>query len=81
MVSPNIPVTANPAIDAAAIVPSSDEIDPNPRAIYVAVTGDLTVVMAGGSQVTFNGVPAGIFPISVKKVLASSTASGMVGLY
>ena len=53
------------------------------RGIYVGVSGDLAVVMAGGETVTFPSVAAGVLhPLRCSKVLETGTdASGIVGVY
>ena len=49
-------------------------------AIYVGGTGDVIVVTEAGTTVTFKAVPVGtIIPIRTQKVLATSTATLMVG--
>lgn len=48
--------------------------------IYVGGTGDVIVVTEAGTTVTFKAVPVGtIIPIRTQKVLATSTATLMVG--
>ncbi len=56
------------------------------RAIYVANTGNLTVMLTDKNDsnniVSFLAVPAGtILPIRAQRVYANSTATGLVGLY
>lgn len=70
-----------PARGAASITPGANPIVPNPRALYIGVSGDLEVVMLGGQAVTFTNVAVGWFPISVQKVTAGTTCSGIIGLY
>ncbi len=67
-----------PAYDAVAITPGSPH--PQTRGIYVGADGDITCLMAGGSTITFTGVPGGtILPVRVKQVTAS-TATDLVAL-
>ncbi len=78
---------ASPADEAAAIVLSDTvDIPTGPtRGVYVGVTGDVTAVMAGGSNavVLFKAVPAGtILPISAKRInLTATGASLLVALF
>lgn len=54
------------------------------RGIYVGVTGDITLVTAGGDQLLLKNVAAGmILPIRAVRVLATGTTADMylVGLY
>lgn len=70
-----------PGFQAATISPSDSTDFPegqNARAIYVGVTGDLTVIMAGdaaGTSVTFKNVPVGIFNIAARRVLSTGTTA------
>lgn len=53
-----------------------------PGAIYVGVTGDISVVGADGSEVTFENVPVGWHPIRVRRINSTgTTASAIVGIY
>lgn len=76
-----------PANEAATITPSDTvDIATGPtRGVYVGVAGDVTAVMAGGSQATvlFKNVPTGvILPISVKRINATgTTATTMLALF
>jgi hypothetical protein len=59
--------------DATTLLPT--------RALYIGVTGNLTVTMYGdGAIVEFLNVPVGIFPIQVTQVRAATTASSIVAL-
>lgn len=73
---------------AAEVVPSNDEIyAPNGGeetgcVLYVGTGGTLNVQTVGGDDVTFQSVPSGsFFPVQVRKVYASSTASNIVALW
>jgi hypothetical protein len=74
---------AAPAAGYAAVT-ASDSTDLGPvRAVYVAVSGTL-VLSTGltGAGVTFTAVPAGsVLPASCRRILAASTATGIVALY
>jgi len=71
----------SPADNGAAITPSDTTVIAA-RSLYVGVAGSVSVVMAGGATLTFQGVAAGTFlPIIVQKVRATgTTASGIIGL-
>jgi hypothetical protein len=51
--------------------------------IYVGSTGNVSVVFADDTAITFTGVPAGvILPVRAKRVNSTNTtASAMVALY
>ncbi|KKC38865.1 hypothetical protein WH87_08280 [Devosia epidermidihirudinis] len=72
-----------PASGAYTVVPSDTVSLPQvSRAIYVGAAGNVTLEMLWGPTVTFSNVAAGsILPVRARKVLTSSTASFMVGLY
>jgi hypothetical protein len=73
----------DPAKYAAAIVPA-DAVRITPtRSIYVGVTGNVTVRMAGdGALVTFPNVPVGVLPVQAIEVLSTgTTASSMVAMW
>lgn len=74
----------NPAEYAAAVTPSDETVlSPAPRALYVGVGGDVTVIMeSDGSEVVFKNVPTGvILPVRVSKVKAATVATFIVALY
>lgn len=54
---------------------------PTCRALYIGVTGDVTVTMAtDGTGILFKAVPVGILPIQCTNVSAA-TATNIVALY
>lgn len=66
--------------DAVAITPSNTTVlDLN--GFYVGTTGNVAVVTAGGTTVTFTAVPAGaVIPLRVQTIRSTSTtASNIVG--
>lgn len=83
IVNPKADFTA-PADDAVVITPS-DTVDftKGPcRAIYVGVTGDITLVTLAGNAVLHSNVSAGPFPIRASRVNATgTTATNMVAWY
>jgi|GEM_PF-2327143 len=66
--------------DAVAITTSATENNTF-SSIYVGGAGNVDVVTEAGTTVSFVAVPVGtILPIRTIKVLATSTATNMVGL-
>lgn len=71
------------AIDAVVITPSdATRFIPPLRGVYVGVTGNVAVITAGGSTITFSNVPAGfILPVWCQAVMSTNTtATTMIGL-
>lgn len=75
----------NPALKAFEITPSdSADLPSITRGLYVGVSGDVKVTMAGnGGTVVFVGLAAGmIHPLRVQRVFANGTdATNIVGVY
>jgi len=74
----------DPADRAIAVVPSDATDLTGVRGLYIGVEGDVAVrfVNAPTTTVTFTNVPAGaILPVRVTRVMAASTAEGIVGFY
>ena len=75
----------NPAYDAKAVTPANDTVLPSGvcRGIYVGGAGDVTVVTAGGTTVTFKAVPVGTtLAIRAQSINATNTtATLMLALY
>ena len=71
----------SPGESAVAVTPS-DTTGVRSRALYVGGTGDVAVTMTSGQTVTFEDVPAGtLLPISVRHVMAATTATLIVAIY
>ncbi len=73
-----------PAGGGEAIVKSDTVSTSTPfRAIYVGVTGNVSVLMLSGQVLTFIAVPAGtILPVSGSRVnSALTTAASMIALW
>lgn len=87
-----------PARRAIAVTPSDtkdvtnasgDAAPSYAKALYIGVTGDVSIIAAGdntnsgaGTAVTFTAVPVGWFPVQVRRVRnTGTTASSIVGLY
>jgi hypothetical protein len=72
-----------PATGGQAVTPS-DTVDLTnvSRALWVGVTGDVTVIMKDGQTLTYPAVPVGWMPIRVSRVKASlTTANGIVAVW
>lgn len=75
--------STSPAHGAVVVTPSDATVIPICRALYVGVTGNLTVRMADGQDnVLFSNVPVGVLSIQVDKIYATGTgASSILALY
>lgn len=50
-------------------------------ALYVGVSGNISLLMPSGDVVTFNAVPVGFFPVQVRRVNSTgTTATNMIAL-
>lgn len=47
-------------------------------ALYVGTTGNITVTMQGGGNVTFANVPAGIFLMAGAGIVGNTTTAGNI---
>lgn len=76
-------LTGSNATKAVAVTPNDTTVISATKGLYVGATGNITVTMANGADVTFNALIAGqIHPISVTKVKATgTTATGIVAVY
>lgn len=73
----------SPAWSAASVTPSDNTDIPGApsRGLWVGVSGDISVVMAGGGTVVLKGVQ-GLVPIRVDRVNSTSTtATDIVALF
>lgn len=71
------------ATDAVAVSPDSlnDLERGHTRAVYIGGEGNLVVRMEKGTEVTFI-VPGGVtLPISIRRVMDTTTATGIIALY
>lgn len=78
------PGDANPAGGFFSITPSDvSNFTQQARGIYVGVGGDIAVVSAQGTVVTFKNAVAGtILPVRCKRVnVTNTTATNLVGLF
>lgn len=75
-------VVVEPYTSALNVTPDDDVVIAQTRGIMASAAGDLVVVMADGTEVTFVSVVAGhIYPIAVIKVKKATDATGIVALY
>lgn len=77
------PGLESPATHGFTISPSdSADLPETTRALYVGVTGAVSVVLHSGATLTLAGVPGGaILPLRVARVrLTGTTAGSLVGL-
>lgn len=74
--------TSAPAKYAVGVTPDV-YLPATSRALYIGVSGNLSVKMSGdGSDVIFPNVPVGILPVEVTRVnSAGTTASGIVSMW
>lgn len=73
----------SPYRHAAAITPDdSTELTKVTRAIYVGVTGDVTLLTAEGEAVLFKAAPVGVLRVRARRVNATATtATNLVALW
>lgn len=79
MAAPNSPNIAGVAF---AVTPHDVNVQQTFRAIYVGTGGDIVLVMADGTSVTFKNVPTGmILPVTGNLIKSTgTTATNLVGL-
>lgn len=72
----------SPASRAAAVTPNdAADLVAHARSLWVGGLGNLAVVTVGGDTETFPNV-SGLFPVRVKRVLATgTTATGIVAVW
>lgn len=74
---------ASPARDAVAITPSdSTNLTNMAKSLYIGGAGNVSLITAKGTTVSFVGLPAGsLIPVQVSRVMATgTTATNIVGL-
>jgi hypothetical protein len=82
-----IVVTKSDTLDVTN--PSGDNAPTYAKSLWIGGAGNLNVVLAGdqsnagaGTAVLFTGVPVGLFPVQVRRVMATlTTATLIVGMY
>lgn len=86
MASDKYPFTADTVFSSArrlvAITAADTDLTEIPKAIFAGGEGTLVITAADDSVAVTLTVPAGtLLPIRAKRIGASSTATGIVGLY
>ena len=79
-----LPGLDSPADDAAAVTPSNTvDLATVARSLYVGGAGNVSLVTARGTTVTFTAVPAGsILPVRCRRVrVTGTTATAIVALW
>lgn len=71
------------ATEAVAITPSDSATLKPTKGLYVGVSGNVSVVLEGGSAVVFTNLASGmIHPIAVKQVKSTNTtATNILAVY
>jgi hypothetical protein len=65
-----------------AVTPGDGDLPNVTREIWVGGAGDLVIQLKDGTELTITGVPAGTrLPYRAAKILGSTTATNIVGLY
>ena len=75
---------SGPSAGFVAVTPSDTvDIRRGSRALYIGVSGDIVVrARDSDTNVTFKAVPVGVLPISVSRVLSTSTtATDIIALW
>ncbi len=71
-----------PSRECENITPGATELSPWARALWVGVSGDVTIETPRGETVLFTAVAAGtILPTWASKVTGATTASNIVAFY
>lgn len=71
----DIAIASMPANRHATVVPSNSASLPPHRALYIAVTGDVAIEDANGTQITYASVAVGLFPFVATKIRTATTAT------
>ena len=66
------------AMGAVAITGTAQTLATSGRALLITSTGGITFTMQDGSSVTWNDVPVGLWPLTVKAIANGATATGYV---
>lgn len=79
----NGPMNDYPAKGAFAVTPhATNELAYITRGLWAETAGTVAVYFADGTgPFTFTLAAATLYPFAVKRVLATSTAAGIIGLY
>ena len=71
----------SPATNHFAITPADTNLAVTPRAIYVGGDGNVVVRDQNDVDVTYAALAGSYIMIRAKQVRASSTATGLIGMY
>lgn len=79
----NIPrSSSDPFRSVGAVTPNDNTPLPQISALYVGVSGDLSIVMADGTSAVLKNHPVGYVPGDVRQVKATgTTATNIVALF
>lgn len=69
---------SDPAIGAVAITGSTQNLATSARGLLITTTGNIAFTMQDGSSVTWNSIPVGVYPLTVKSITTGATAAGYV---
>jgi hypothetical protein len=70
----------NTAEGAAAVTPSDTVVQAVPfRALWIGVTGDVSIFFRDGTSYTFKNVPVGMFAVGGLRVNATGTTATLIG--
>ena len=74
--------SGDPSSSWFAITPSdSTDLAVKPRALYVGVSGDITMIGIDGVSCLFKAVPVGIWPLRPHRItVAGTAATNILGL-
>lgn len=74
---------SDPSRSVSRVTPDDGSDLPNvPRMLHIGVAGNISFIAAEDTEVITQPVPAGIFPVMVKRVLATgTTATSIMAIY
>lgn len=76
-VNPTIKTTF-PAQDAVVVTTSDVALSGSFRALYIGVSGHVTLVTPAGNTVLFSNVPVGILPVAGRGVRTTGTNASLI---
>ncbi len=65
------------AVGAVALAGGAQTLSTTGRGLLILTTGNIVFVMQDGSSITWNSIPAGLYPLTVRSI-TSCTAAGYV---
>lgn len=70
------PGLSDPGSSHVVLKPNDDaDIDPVPRALWIATAGDVAIRDAAGTDLIYRHVPVGVFPFRPVRLLEATTAT------